>query len=78
MPGSLCFTEGAQSSNGALVRSKRALYVFLFLLLLSCSDGFPPEFPAPDFTLKSPVTGEEVSLETIKGKPVIIYWFASW
>jgi peroxiredoxin len=46
--------------------------------VISCSDGFPPEFPAPDFTLKAPLTGEEVSLSTFKGKPVIIYWFASW
>jgi hypothetical protein len=46
--------------------------------VLSCSDGFPPEFPAPDFTLKGPLTGEDVSLSTFKGTPVIIYWFASW
>lgn len=48
------------------------------ILLLACSDGFPPEFPAADFTLKSPLTGKQVSLEDIKGRPVIIYWFTSW
>ncbi len=60
------------------MRLKRALYAFVFFFLLSCSDGFPPEFPAPDFTLESPLTGENASLETIQGKPAIIYWFASW
>jgi hypothetical protein len=55
------------------------LVTALFLaFLFSCSDGFPPEFPAPEFALKSPLTGEEASLETIRGRPAIIYWFASW
>ena len=48
------------------------------LLVLACSDGFPPEFPAADFSLKSPLTGSQVGLADIKGKPVIIYWFTSW
>ena len=48
------------------------------LLALACSDGFPPEFPAEDFMLKSPLTGNQVSLADIKGKPTIIYWFTSW
>jgi peroxiredoxin len=48
------------------------------LLVFSCSDGFPPEFPAADFSLKSPLTGSQVGLADIKGKPVIIYWFTSW
>lgn len=46
--------------------------------VIACSDGFPPEFPAADFTLKSPQTGTVVSLSALKGKPVVIYWFASW
>ena len=50
----------------------------LFFLLLACASGLPPEFPAPDFTLKSPLTGTEVSFASIKGKPTIIYWFTSW
>ncbi|MBI5641204.1 MAG: redoxin domain-containing protein [Nitrospirae bacterium] len=50
----------------------------LVLLAVSCSGGFPPEFPAPDFTLKSPQTGNSVTLSALKGKPVIIYWFTSW
>lgn len=52
--------------------------VLFFVFFLACSDGFPPEFPAAEFKLKSPLTGTEVSLDTIKGKPAVIYWFTSW
>jgi hypothetical protein len=48
------------------------------LLALSCSDGFPPEFPAPDFTVKDVVGGGDISLADHKGSPVLIYFFASW
>ena len=44
---------------------------------LACK-GMPAEFPAPDFTLKSPLTGKETTYSTLKGRPVIIYWFTSW
>lgn len=53
-------------------------FIIVCIAVLSCSDGFPPEFPASDFTLKSPLTGNEASLSAVKGKPVIIYWFTSW
>ena len=60
-------------------RSRRLSMVLACLLLaFACSDGFPPEFPAADFMLKSPLTNSQVSLADIKGKPVIIYWFTSW
>jgi len=55
-----------------------SLVLTCLLLAFACSDGFPPEFPAADFTLKSPQTGSQVSLADIKGKPAIIYWFTSW
>ncbi len=45
--------------------------------LFACTAG-PAEFPAPDFTLKSPVSGKEVAFSELKGRPVIIYWFTSW
>lgn len=48
----------------------------LLVALFACSG--PSEFPAADFTLKSPVTGKEVVFSSLKGKPVIIYWFTSW
>jgi hypothetical protein len=57
---------------------KTVFLLCIFEMLLSCSDGFPPEFPAADFTLKSPLTGKEVKFSEIKGNPIIIYWFASW
>lgn len=47
------------------------------VLAAACSSG-PAEFPAADFTLKSPLTGKETSFSTLKGRPVIIYWFTSW
>ena len=50
----------------------------LLVLLIACAGGLPPEFPAPDFTLKSPLTGAEVTFASLKGKPIIIYWFTSW
>jgi len=46
--------------------------------VIACSDGFPPEFPAADFTLKSPLTDKQVGLADVRGKPVVIYWFTSW
>lgn len=43
----------------------------------ACSAG-PTEFPAADFTLKSPLTGKETTFSALAGRPVIIYWFTSW
>lgn len=45
---------------------------------LACTGGMPAEFPAPDFTLKSPLTNKETSFSALKGRPVVIYWFTSW
>jgi hypothetical protein len=52
--------------------------LILAAVLLACSGGFPDEFEAPDFTLEAPLSGNDVTLYDLKGKPVIIYWFASW
>ena len=54
-----------------------ALTAALLFTVLACSSG-PNEFPAADFTLKSPLTGKETTFTALKGKPVIIYWFTSW
>ncbi len=59
-------------------RIKTLSAALLLVLILACAGGLPAEFPAPDFTLKSPLSGTEVSLASIKGKPTIIYWFTSW
>lgn len=34
--------------------------------------------PAPDFTLRALDTGEQVSLKDLKGRPVVINFWASW
>ena len=47
-------------------------------LAISCSDGFPTEFQAPGFTLNAPLMEQSVSNVDLKGRPYIIYWFASW
>lgn len=60
------------------MRFRAVLTACMLGLVLACSEGFPPEFPAADFSLKSPLTGSETSLASIKGKPAIIYWFTSW
>lgn len=57
---------------------RAALILAAALLALSACTSGPAEFPAADFTLKSPVTGREVSFSALKGRPVIIYWFTSW
>ena len=51
---------------------------FIAMALLSCSDGLPPEFPVPEFSLKSPLTGAVVDNSAIEGRPAILYWFTSW
>jgi cytochrome oxidase Cu insertion factor (SCO1/SenC/PrrC family) len=60
------------------MRQGRFLLAILLLFVVACSGGLPPEFPAPDFTLKSPMTGKKASLSELKGRPIIIYWFTSW
>ncbi|MDH4162737.1 MAG: hypothetical protein OEW15_08605 [Nitrospirota bacterium] len=55
----------------------KGLIAAAVLLLTACSSG-PSEFPAADFTLKSPLTGKQTSLSEFKGRPIIIYWFTSW
>lgn len=61
------------------MRSCSALAAALAMLaLLACADGFPPQFPVPEFTLTSPLTGAVADNATIADKPAIIYWFTSW
>ncbi len=63
------------------MRNCKRLCVLLVValgLFIACTGGFPPEFPAPDFTLKSPLTGKETAFSSIKGRPIVIYWFTSW
>lgn len=54
------------------------VFLAMAMLVSSCTEGFPPEFPVPEFELESPLTGVKISNTTIAGKPAIIYWFTSW
>jgi hypothetical protein len=60
------------------MRRVLAYAVALAIVIAACSGGFPDQFAAPDFTLKAPLAGHDVTLYDLKGKPVILYWFASW
>jgi len=41
-------------------------------------DRFPDEFPAADFTLPNLLGDEPVRMADYSGRPVILYWLASW
>ncbi len=61
----------------------KKIYRLLFLLSLlifiaACTKGPPVPFPAFDFTLEDVFTGEDIHLAELKGKPVLLYYFASW
>lgn len=59
----------------------RNFYAVAFLIcaafLLSCSKVQVEGLPAPDFTLERFDKGS-LSLSEFKGRPVVLYWFASW
>ncbi len=55
------------------------ILIFVVLVFFSYSgDGLPEEFPAPDFTLKDIFNSKQIQLSAFKGRPVILYFFASW
>jgi hypothetical protein len=54
------------------------LFIFVFIIAGSCSGGPPVPFPAFDFSVEDLFTGEEIHLAGLKGRPVLIYFFASW
>lgn len=52
---------------------------FIVIILIAYSGGgLPDEFPAPDFTINDIFTGNGIELSAFKGRPVILYFFASW
>lgn len=51
---------------------------FLVLIILSHSGGLPERFEAPDFTLKDIFSGQEIKFSEHKGRPLVLYFFASW
>ncbi len=54
------------------------LMPFVLMFALSCTQGPPVPFPAIDFTVEDIFTGEEIHLEEFQGRPVLLYFFASW
>ena len=58
----------------------RVLFLVLLccVLLTSCAANVSQEAPAPDFVLKDVFTGKDLAFSAYKGRPVILYFFASW
>jgi cytochrome oxidase Cu insertion factor (SCO1/SenC/PrrC family) len=54
------------------------LLLFILIFIGACSQGPPVPFPAIDFSVEDLFTGEEIHLADLKGRPVLIYFFASW
>jgi cytochrome oxidase Cu insertion factor (SCO1/SenC/PrrC family) len=61
------------------LRNILVVLVCVSLLALSaCNSGREQTGkPAHDFSLTS-FAGQELSLGELKGRPVMLYWFASW
>lgn len=58
---------------------KKIFFIVLALLIVSCSTKAVDLIgkPAPGFTLKA-FGGETIEPGSLKGKPVLLYFFASW
>jgi peroxiredoxin len=48
------------------------------MFAVSCTQGPPVPFPAIDFSVEDVFTGEAIQLAELKGRPVLVYFFASW
>ena len=59
-------------------RSRLAIATLLVIVLAACSGGRPPRIgdTAPDFTLSD--SGRTVTLSQMRGKPVLLNFWASW
>ncbi|MBI3754314.1 MAG: hypothetical protein HY266_09800 [Deltaproteobacteria bacterium] len=59
---------------------KKSYLVIILMSLsffLSCAKVQVEGLPAPDFVSER-FNGGSLSLSEFKGRPVILYWFASW
>jgi hypothetical protein len=66
-----------------MARFLKKMYPLLFLMALlifisACTRGPDVPFPAIDFSLEDVFTGEDIHLAELKGKTVLLYYFASW
>ncbi len=64
--------------KGLIVLITLSVLMLISVFSISRSNGLPERFPAPDFILKDIFTGEDITLSDYKGRPVILYFFASW
>ena len=55
-----------------------AFYMVLMIVLFTGGESVPEVFPAPDFSLENIMGPGKVSLSDYSGRPVILYFFASW
>ena len=53
-------------------------YALLVVMLLTAGESLPETFPAPEFSLRNIMGPGEVSLSEYSGRPVVLYFFASW
>ena len=61
-----------------LLRFFRLCFLSILFVIIAACSSLPDEFPAFDFTVDDVFTGEEIHLADLKGRPVLIYFFASW
>lgn len=60
------------------MRRRLAVFLLLLPLVMACTGpGNVVGNVAPDFTLEM-VDGTKLSMAELKGKPTMIYFFASW
>ena len=56
---------------------KLCISSLILLLIIACKGKEVVGTPAVDFTLNK-INGGQISFSEIKGKPTILYFFASW
>ena len=59
-------------------KARYGAILLCMFLTLSCSGGLQQEFPAPQFVVKDVFTGKDIAYANYAGRPVILYFFASW
>ena len=59
------------------LRSMLMLLLALTLISVGCGEGAGPRKPAPDFLLEE-ISGAKISLNHLKGKVIIIDFWATW
>ena len=73
-----CCNRNFNKKVKVFMRNFYLLVLFIGVaFLLSCSKVQVEGLPTPDFTLERFDKGS-LSLSEFKGRPVVLYWFASW